>query len=109
MLAHLGFVVGELDAAGLAAATDLHLGLDHDGVAGLVGFLHRLVDGVGRPTGADRDVVAGEVLLALVLEEVHVGVTRFLSASRVRPLQRSVGFGFVERRLRPLAGCQQRP
>ena len=38
VLADLGLVVGELDAAGLAAAADLHLGLDDDGVAGLVGF-----------------------------------------------------------------------
>ena len=36
VLAHLGLVVGELDAAGLAAAADLHLGLDDHGVAGLV-------------------------------------------------------------------------
>ncbi len=77
VLAHLGLVVGELDAAGLAATTDLHLCLDHDGVAGLVGLLHRLVDGVSRATPADRDVITGEVLLALVLEEIHVGA-RFL-------------------------------
>ncbi len=36
VLADLGLVVGELDAAGLAAATDLHLRLDDDGIAGLV-------------------------------------------------------------------------
>ena len=78
VLADLVGVVGELDAAGLAAATDLHLGLDDDGVAGLVGLRDRLVDGVGHATPADRDVVAGEVLLALVLEEIHVGVLAFL-------------------------------
>ncbi len=80
VLAYLGLVVGELDAAGLATTADLHLRLDDDGVAGLIGLLHRLVDGVGGAAWAHRDVVAGEVLLALVLEEVHVGVTRFLVA-----------------------------
>ena len=69
--AHLVGVVGELDAAGLAAAADLHLGLDHDRVAGLVGLGHRLVDGLGDAARAHRDAVAGEVLLALVLEQIH--------------------------------------
>ena len=68
-------VVCQLDAAGLATTTDLHLSLDHHGVAGLVGHLHGLVDGVGGSTGADRNVVTGEVLLALVLEQVHVLVS----------------------------------
>jgi hypothetical protein len=80
VLADLGLVVGELDAARLAATTDLHLRLDDDGIPGLVGLLHRLVDGVGGPARAHRNVVTGEVLLALVFEEVHVGVTRFLVA-----------------------------
>ena len=48
MRAHLVGVVGELDAAGLAAAADLHLGLDDDRVAGRVGLGDGLVDGVGR-------------------------------------------------------------
>ena len=64
-------VVGQLDAAGLAAAADLHLGLDDDRVAGGFGLRDRLVDGVGHAAGADRDAVAGEVLLALVLEQIH--------------------------------------
>ena len=34
-------VVGELDAARLAAAADLHLGLDHDRIAGLLGLRRR--------------------------------------------------------------------
>ena len=38
-------------------------------------------DGVGGPAGAHRDVEAGEVLLALVLEEIHVGVLAFLLES----------------------------
>ena len=77
VLAHLGLVVGELDAAGLAAAADLHLGLDDDRVAGLVGLGDGVVDRVGRATRADRDVVAGEVLLALVLEQIHVRLLAF--------------------------------
>src|SRR5204862_6458716 len=64
-------VVRQLDAAGLAPAAHLHLGLHHDGVAGFVGLGHRLVDGVGHAPGRHGDVEAGEVLLALVLEEVH--------------------------------------
>ena len=69
--AHLVGVVGELDAAGLAAAADLHLRLDDHRVAGRLGRGDRLVDGVGDAARGDRDVVAGEVLLALVLEQVH--------------------------------------
>ena len=64
----LGGVVGQLDAAGLAAAADLHLGLDHDGVAGGVGLRDRFVDRRRNATRRHRDVVAGEVLLALILE-----------------------------------------
>ena len=64
-------VVGELDAARLAAPADLHLRLDDDRVPGGLGGCDRLVDGVGDVAGADRDVEAGEVLLALVLEEIH--------------------------------------
>ena len=71
MGAHLVGVVGELDAAGLAAAADLHLGLDDDRVAGGLGLGDGLVDGDGDAAGAHRDAVAGEVLLALVLEQIH--------------------------------------
>ena len=71
MLAHLVGVRCELDAAGLAAAADLHLRLDDDRIAGRVGLRDGLVDGVGHAAGAHRDAVAGEVLLALVLEEIQ--------------------------------------
>ena len=71
MGAHVLGGVGQLDAAGLAAPADLDLGLDHDGVSGGVGLGDGLVDGQGDPTGADRDSVSGEVLLALVFEEIH--------------------------------------
>ena len=71
MLADLSLVVGELDAAGLAASTHLDLGLHHDRVAGIVGCSNGLVDGVGGTARADRNVVASEVLLALVFEQIH--------------------------------------
>ena len=64
---------GDLDAAGLAAAADQHLRLDHAGVADLVGGGDRLLDGGGGRPGGHRDAVAREQLLALVLEEVHAG------------------------------------
>ena len=73
MGADLVGVVGELDAARLAAPADLHLGLDDDRIAGGLGGGDRFVHGVGDVARADRDVVAGEVLLALVLEKIHVG------------------------------------
>ncbi len=63
--------VGQLDAAGLPPPPHLDLGLDDDRVAGLLGGGDRLVDGVGDAAGRHRDAVAGEVLLALVLEQIH--------------------------------------
>ena len=68
---HLVGVVGELDATGLAAAADLHLRLDHDGVPRSLGGRDGFVDRVGDAARRHRDVVAGEVLLALILEQVH--------------------------------------
>ena len=47
-------VGGELDAARLAAAAHLHLGLDHDRVADAVGDLDRLVDRGDRPRRRTR-------------------------------------------------------
>jgi hypothetical protein len=64
-------VGGQFDATRLAAPTDLHLRLDDDRIAGALGGGDRLVDGVGDVARRDRDVEAGEVLLALVLEQVH--------------------------------------
>ena len=69
--AHLVGVVGELDAAGLAAAAHLHLGLHHHRVADALGGGDGVVDGGDGLAGADRDPVAREELLALVLVEVH--------------------------------------
>ena len=63
--------VGHLDAAGLAAAADLDLRLDHAGEAQLERPLHRVLDARGGRALGHGDAVAGEELLALVLEEVH--------------------------------------
>ena len=57
----------------LPAPADLHLRLDHDRVADAVGRRDGLVDGVTRLAGRHRDAVAREELLALVLEQVHLG------------------------------------
>ena len=53
VLLGLGRVVGELDAAGLAAAADQHLGLDDARVADLVGGGDGLLDraGAALPSG----------------------------------------------------------
>src|ERR1700691_4584512 len=56
--------------ARLAAATDLHLGLDHDGVARGLGLLDGLVHRVGHASLGGGDAEAGEGLLALVLGPV---------------------------------------
>jgi hypothetical protein len=71
VLAHRVGVLGELDPARLAAPADLHLRLDDDRVADARGGGHRLVDGPRRLAGGERDVVALQDLLALVLEKVH--------------------------------------
>ena len=64
-------VVGELDAARLAAAADQHLGLDHDRVAELVGGLDGLLHGGRVAPVRHGHAVLGEELLALVFEKVH--------------------------------------
>jgi hypothetical protein len=52
---------------------DLHLRLDHAGVADLVSGRDRLLDGGGGRAGRHRHPVAGEQLLALILQEIHEG------------------------------------
>ena len=69
--AHLAGVARQLDAAGLAPAADLDLGLDHDRVPGLVGLDDGLLDRVGHPTRRCRYAESMEVLLPLVLVEIH--------------------------------------
>src|SRR5579864_1086415 len=72
MASYLLGVVGALDATALTAPTDLHLGFDHDWISHPIRSRHRLIHRVGDPTGRHWDAKAGEVLLALVLEEIHM-------------------------------------
>jgi len=71
VLTGLLLVTGELDPARLAPAARQHLRLDHARIAELAGRRDRLGDGGHRASGLKRDPVAGEQLLALVLEEIH--------------------------------------
>ncbi len=64
-------VVGQFDTTGLATAAHLHLGLDHHRVAGGLSLLYSFLDGIGHPSLGDGDAEPGEVLLTLVLEEIH--------------------------------------
>ena len=71
MGARLVGVLGDLDAAGLAAAADLDLGLDHARVADPLGRGHGGVDVGRRLALGNGDAGAGEELLSLVFEEIH--------------------------------------
>ena len=67
----VGGVVGDLDAAGLAAATDLDLGLDDDAAAELLGDPRVLPPGCAHLAGEHGYAVLGEEIPRLVLEQVH--------------------------------------
>ena len=67
----VGGVVGELDAAGLAAPAGQHLRLDDDRAAELLGRLARLLGRRREAPVRDGDPDAAEELLALVLVEIH--------------------------------------
>jgi hypothetical protein len=69
-------VVGELDPAGLAATTDLDLGLHDNRVAGGVSCRDGLVNSVGDPSRGDRDAEGRKELLPLILEKIHAGLQR---------------------------------
>ncbi len=58
----------ELDSPGLPSTPHEHLGLHDDGVAHVFRDGNGFVDGRDRRAGRDRDAVAREQLLALVLE-----------------------------------------
>ena len=64
-------VGGELHAAGLAATTDLDLRLHHDRVADAIGDGDGIVDRLRDLAVGDGNAVAGEQLLALVLEQIQ--------------------------------------
>src|SRR5207248_521906 len=67
----VGGIVGELDAAGLAASTREHLCLDDDRAAQLFCSGARLFRGRREASFRHRDAEALEQLFALVLVEVH--------------------------------------
>ncbi len=71
MLLGLVAVVRQLDAARLAAAADLDLGLDHDREAELLGSLDRLTHRSGMQAVRNWYTVLLEQLLSLVFEKVH--------------------------------------
>ncbi len=71
VLAGLALVGRELDPAGLAPTADQHLCLDHHRVADLARRAHGVLDGAHGLAGGDPQSVAGEQLLALVLQQVH--------------------------------------
>jgi hypothetical protein len=61
----------DLDAAALAAAAGVDLGLHHHREPETLGHLPRLLDGVGHLAFRHRDPVLGENRLALVLVDLH--------------------------------------
>ena len=79
----------ELDAAGLAAAADLHLGLDHDLATTLgqqpLGGGPRLLRRLGDGAAQDGHAVLLEEVARLVLEEVHGSVLALGSIGVGRP------------------------
>ena len=65
---------GQLDAAALAAATGVDLGLDDpDRAAELLGGFHRLLHGEGRDAARHRHTEVAQDFLALVLVNLHEG------------------------------------
>ena len=77
--------LGELDAAGLAAAAGLDLGLDDDDAELLSSGL-RLVGSVGDDAQGDWYVVLGEELLRLIFHQIHGGVRPVLTSERARKM-----------------------
>jgi len=62
---------GQLDAAALAAASGVDLGLDDHGPAQLFGYLAGLLGAAGDPPSRDGDAELGHDLLRLVLVDLH--------------------------------------
>ena len=71
VLLEFGAILRELDAAGLAAATDQHLRLHHNRVAELLTHGHGLLDGRGGLAVRHGHAVLREELLSLIFEKVH--------------------------------------
>ena len=73
---------GELDAAGLAAATGLDLGLDDGHAAHLLGSRTSRLRGLGDDTQRGRYSMLGEELLRLKFHQVHESDQSFSYASK---------------------------
>ena len=101
VLAQLRLVGGELDPAGLAAAADQHLCLDHDGVADLGRRCHRVLDVLDSSAGGDLQAVAREQLLALVLKQVHLRRGTLTQSAGSRALRPKVRGFPAERGIMP--------
>ena len=69
--------LGDLDAAGLAAAAGLDLGLDDDDAADLLGCCPHLFGGVRDDAGEHRHLVLLEKVSCLVLVQIHSAVLRW--------------------------------
>ncbi|MCY1363885.1 hypothetical protein D9M69_506650 [compost metagenome] len=66
--------LGDLDAAALAAATRVNLGLDDpDRASKLLGGFDRLLNRIGRDAARHRHAELGKDFLALVLVNLHEG------------------------------------
>ena len=88
VLLDLGAVLGQLDAARLAAPADQDLGLDDHRVAELLGRLDGLGDGRRRPSVGHGNAVLLEELLALIFEEVHENLECRAAAPRAQGPER---------------------
>ena len=95
---------GQLDAAGLAPAAGLDLGLDDDGTAETGSDRARLVGGGGHAAGKGRDPVLAEEVLGLVLEQVHrhscLRCGRPALGGEACSAQRRPGWGLINGRVR---------
>src|SRR5690606_33451889 len=75
VVAHLVERTRQLDAARLAAATRVDLGLDHPEItADGLGGLDRLLRRTRHAPRRHRDAVFGKQLLGLIFVEVHAGI-----------------------------------
>ena len=69
---HLRLVAAEPDAAGLAAAAGMDLGLHHPALAAdLPGAIGRLLRAIGKSAAGDLHAEAGEDLFRLIFVDIH--------------------------------------
>jgi hypothetical protein len=79
-------VLGELDAAALAAAAGVDLGLDDDASAEVLRRLARLLGGVDDDAPGRRHAVTAHDLFCLIFVDFHSG-GRFITRRRRAPLR----------------------